>query len=337
MFDTLDDATLQTILRELDVETLAVAEATCKTLMQAVRKVVISGVAITSPRSECYSSPAHTVSFAKFIRWLKGHAQQFRSVVIAENDPDAAGAIGIALSGGSNLFSLMAISNSSSGWRIPSCMVYASPGPVPPLTTLLLGRSSVSPMFIEAFEKTLRSLTITVSTMEQAKDVLGLCLPELMDLRVTAICSMPFLHAGQGGGTFPKLRCLFMKNFNFGSRVLRQGPKDLDSLEFINCEAVQMSRLSQLPVTVHFGIHDMVFPSGFDLSRLHELSVHRLKRSIPDMKLPQLRRFQASYSDISMKATNIPNIWAATIGEGCTGDKRWLHKVPYVTCDHHVN
>ncbi len=332
MLDSLHETVLNSILRELDLPTLATVEATSNALKISVRKCAISAAVITSPMTTCFPSPINTPNFKMFISWLKKHVHQFRSVVVVEDDPDAAGAIGIALAGAHALTSLRTISSTTSGWRVPSCMMYAAcPCQVPPLTTLKLGRGSTSPGFLATFAATLQSLVITVSTMQQTKEVLGLRLPEIVDLRVGATCSLPFDRGSDGGGgIFPKLRHLTMSNIDFRSKMFFTGPPELDSLVLINCGDVHLSGLPGTPVIVHLGIHGMQFPADMELSRLQEVEVSHLKYRFPNMSLPDLRRFQGSYSDISVNIAHIPKIWTATIGQGCTGDKSWLLKVPHV-------
>lgn len=331
MLDSLHETVLNSILRELDLSTLATVEAISTTLRNLVRTIAIPTAVIISPRTTCFSSPINTPDFQRYISWLKRHAHQFHAAVIVENDPDAAGAIGIALAGAHNLSSLRTVSNSVSSWKIPTYMMYATaPSRMAPLTTLKLGRGSNSPGFLQSFSKTLQSLVITVSTMEQTRDVLSLNLPEMVDLRVGASCSMPLVPSESGGGVFPKLRYLTLSNIDFRSRIFSQGPLELDSLVLITCNNVQCSGLSWIPIVVHLGVHGMQFPTDMNVCRLQELEVSHLAYSFPDISLPNLRRFQGSYSDISIKLSRIPKIWTAVIGQGCSGDKRWLLKVPQV-------
>ena len=328
MIDGLPETVLHSLLLELDLYTLASVEATCTSLKKSVRSLAITGAVITSPSSSCFASPANTIHFRKFVTWLKEHAPQFRSVTVAEDDPEAAGAIGIALGRARNLTSLVTSTPTTSGWKVPSCMMYACcEWDLPRVETLLLGRGSTSPQFLQAYSKTLRSLAITVSSTLQLRETLDLCLPEVVDLRLTATCVMPCEGTR---GIFRKLRYLTVCNLDFRSSLFQEGPPELESLMMIGCRNVQNTELPQIPINVHLGIHGMIFPDGMDVRHLQELSIHHLSNRVPSMAFPHLRRFHASYSDISMNIAFVPKIWAVTIGQQCTGDKSWLLKVPTV-------
>lgn len=325
---------LESILRQVDLPTLAVAETTCSAVRQAVRSITIDCM-IAAPPGSCMSPDALTRAYVGFIRWLRSHASQFRSVVVATDDPDLSHAIGTSLAGATRLHTLGVDSSAMSftgNWNVAAAMTYAADTP-PPLRSLRMGRSIHSVDFLELFSGTLRTLDLTVSSSGQVRDIMALDMPQLEDLSVRIAYSL-VVKLDATVTAFPRLRHLTLKNISFlGSTAhLPLPPGGLETLQLSRCCFLEQAGFRGLRVLVSLHVTGMDYPECLDVSELSEITLSLGPgRSVPwHVTFPALTRYNAEMTDISMRPAQVPKIWAVAVGTGCHGDTGWLLDVSRV-------
>ncbi len=321
---------LEGVLKQVDLATLARAEATCSAIRQIAQSITIDCTIDWSP--ECPEYPeACTANYMGFIRWMRRHARQFRSVTITTDDPDLANGVGVALADASRLHTLVihAASYSFTGhWGMVAAMACGATA-VPPLRILRLDRGTASTDFLEAFAPTLRTLEITASCADQARGILSLDLPHLEDLNVgmgfPAVVALDSTFTMPG---FPKLRHLALKNIIFGQCAAHLTlPADgLETLHLFRCGNLERAGFRGLRVLVSLSVGWMDFPACLDVSDLSELTLFLgAGRGVPShITFPNLTRFNAEHCDITMRPAQVPKMWSVALGTGCHGDTGWL-------------
>jgi hypothetical protein len=328
---------LEAVLRHADLPTLAAAEVTCSAVRRAVRSITIDCV-IAAPPGSSMGPEALTKAYVGFIRWLRDHAAQFRSVVVGSDDPDMTQAIGTALAQATKLHTLAVDSSAISftgSWNLAAAMTYAAPTP-PPLRSLRLGRSIQSVDFLELFAGTLRALNITVTSHGQVRDVFALDLPHLEDLSVEMVYPqvVPLKSTTPLSSGLLRLRHLSLKNMSFmgSTATLAFPPGGLETLQLSRCYFLECAGFQGLRVLVSLHVNAMDYPECLDVSELSELTVSMgtTRHVPPHVKFPALTRFNAEQTDISMRPSQLPKIWAVALGGGCVGDTGWLLDVSRV-------
>lgn len=321
---------LGAVLRHADLATLAAAEMTCSAVRRAVRSITIDCV-IAAPPGSSMAPEALTTAYVGFIRWLRGHAAQFRSVVVGTDDPDLAQAIGTALAKATRLHTLAVDSSAISftgSWNVAAAMTYAATTP-PPLRSLRLGRSIQAVHFMEMFADTLRALIITVTSHGQVRDVFSLNLPHLEDLTVEMVYPqvVPLKSTTPLSGLL-RLRHLSLKNMSFmgSTTTLAFPPGGLETLQLSRCYFLESAGFKGLRILVSLHVTAMDYPECLDVSELSELTVSLgANRNVPPhVAFPSLTRFNAEQTDISMRPSQLPKIWAVSLGCGCVGNTDWL-------------
>ena len=328
---------LEAVLRQTDLPTLAVAEMTCSAVRRAVRSITVDCV-IAAPPGSSMAPEALTTAYVGFIRWLRDHAAQFRSVVVATDDPDMTQAIGTALAKATKLHTLAVDASAISftgSWNVAAAMTYAATTP-PPLRSLRLGRSIQSVDFLEMFAGTLRALHITVTSHGQVRDICALDLPQLEDLTVEMVYSqvVPLKKSTTPLSGLARLRHLSLKNMSFmgSTATLTFPPGGLETLQLSRCYFLESAGFQGLRVLVSLHVNAMDYPECLDVSELSELtlSLGANRQVPPHVKFPAMTRFNAVDTDISMRPSQLPKICAVSLGSGCLGDTGWLLDVSRV-------
>lgn len=324
---------VERILQQVDLPTLARAEVSCSAIREIARSITIDG-AIMGPAGCPVCPEAFTAKYVAFIRWLRRHAGQFRSMSITTDDHDLANGVGTALAKASKLHTLSVHTSSFSftgNWSMVAAMTCAASA-VPPLRILRLCRGTASTDFVQVFRDTLRKLEITVSSPEQVREVLAMDMPHLEDLTIaigfpaTVTLDSTFVMPG-----FPKLRHLAMKNMSFANSTtpMTLPAAGLETLQLYRCCFLERVGFQGLRVLISLTVSSMEFPECLDVSDLSELTLSMgTGRCVPPhIVLPNLTRFNAEHTDISMRPSQVPKMWSVALGSGCHGDTGWLVEV----------
>jgi hypothetical protein len=332
---SLPDHILGLILRQVDLPTLAAAEATCSSLYRVAAAITLDPVICNPPRP-CKSLDPLSREYVGFIRWLRRHAPQFRSVVITVDEPDLANAIGGALVEARSMTALSVVSTPIaffSNWSVPAALACAAPsGALPQVETMCLGRCVHSATFLTEFQASLRTLSIVALSPDQTAEILGLELPNLEHLKLTSPAPLDVAVKDPVPG-FSKLKHLTLRHLTVarGSRPIPL-PPSLETLQLSACGSLAALGLDGMRVVSSLSVNDMAFPTYLDLSALLELSLclGGCRRVPASMVLPSLRRYSAEYTDVTMCMQQMPKLWCATLGANFFGDTSWLLKVPHV-------
>lgn len=332
---SLPDHILGLILRHVDLPTLATAEASCSSLYRVGAAITLDSAISNSP-SVCTSIEPLSQEYIGFVRWLRRHAPQFRSVVITADDTDLANAIGSALVDARALKVLSVVSSPTSffcNWSVPAALACAAPrSSLPQVETMCLGRSVHSATFLNEFQASLRTLSIATVSPDQTREVLSLDLPRLEHLKINIPEPLEVTINDPVPG-FPLLKHLSLRHLSMahGSRPIPLPPA-LETLQLNRCGSLATFRLDGMRVVSGLVVTDMAFPTSLDLSALAELSLCLgASRHIPEsVVMPMLRRYSAEHTNVSMRMAQMPNLWCAALGTNCFGDTSWLLDVPHV-------
>lgn len=328
---SLPDHILGLILRQVDLPTLAAAEASCSSLYRVGSAITLDSV-ISKPPSACKFIEPLSQEHVGFVRWLRRHAPQFRSVVITADDPDLANAIGNALVD-ARAMKVLSVVSVFCNWSVPAALACAAPrSSLPQVETMCLGCSVHSATFLNEFQASLRTLSLGTVSPDQTREVLSLDLPRLEHLKITSSEPLEVTIKDPVPG-FPKLKHLSLMHLSMahGSRPIPLPPA-LETLQLNTCGSLATFRLDGMCVVSGLVVTDMAFPTSLDLSALVELSLCLgCSRQVPkSVVMPMLRRYSAENTNVSMRMTQMPNLWCAALGTNCFGDTSWLLDVPHV-------